>query len=54
MTALYLLCFFYVLTYLTFTAIRGKLRYFVIPLWCLTMVLMVGGLLGLVFWTHGR
>lgn len=49
LTALYVLSFFYVLTFLVFTSVKSWLRYIVIPLWLLMMLLMAGALASLAF-----
>jgi ABC-type transport system involved in multi-copper enzyme maturation permease subunit len=54
LTAIYLLSFFYVLTFLVFTSVKSRLRYIVIPLWFLMMFLMVGALVSLAFTKGGK
>jgi ABC-type transport system involved in multi-copper enzyme maturation permease subunit len=54
LTVLYLLSFFYVLTFLVFTSVKSGLRYVVIPLWILMMVLILGAMLSLVFSKRGE
>lgn len=41
----YLVSFFYVLTYLVSTSVKGSLRFLIIPLWILVMVLFLVGML---------
>src|SRR5262245_57043087 len=54
LTILYLLSFFYVLTFLVFTSVKSWLRYVVIPLWFLMMLLMAAGLASLAFTKRER
>ena len=49
LTGIYLLSFFYVLSFLVFTSVKSRLRYIVIPLWCVMMFLMVAALVSLAF-----
>jgi|ERR1051325_782613 hypothetical protein len=54
LTALYLLSFFYILTFLVFTSVKSRLRYLVISLWLLMVLLMTGALASLAFNNRGK